>query len=86
MLAAGPGSRVCALDQVLLINGRQMGPIWPRDRAGRPLPHWEGCLTLGPGEFLAYSERIPNSFDSRYYGPVGQADLIGAYEPLWVRR
>ena len=83
-LAAGQGSQVCAHDQVFLVNG-QLGAIRLHDDAGRALPRWEGCLTLGPDQFVAYSDRIPNSFDSRYYGPVGPADIIGAYEPLWVR-
>lgn len=84
-LAAGPGSRVCAQGRVFLVNGRPLGTIQLHDHAGRALPRWEGCVTLGPGQFVAYSDRIPNSFDSRYYGPVGPAEIIGAYEPLWVR-
>lgn len=84
-LVAGPGSQICAEQDLFRINGRLMGPIHRRDSAGRLLPHWEGCLTLGRGQYAAFSNRIPNSFDSRYYGPVNQADVIGAFEPLWVR-
>lgn len=84
-LVAGAGDQACADGRVLRVNGRILGSIHDHDRAGRMLPHWSGCRTLLAGEFLAFSDRIPNSYDSRYYGPVGEADLIGVFAPLWVR-
>ncbi|CAN7609809.1 S26 family signal peptidase [Phenylobacterium sp. LjRoot164] len=83
-LVGAAGDEVCA-DEVLRLNGRVLGPIAPHDRVGRPLPRWRGCKVLQKDEFLAFSSRIPTSFDSRYYGPVGEEDLIGVFEPLWVR-
>ena len=85
-LVAGPQSQVCALGGVLSVDQRTLGSIHQHDRAGRVLPHWEGCRTLAAGEYFAFSDRIPNSFDSRYYGPVTERDLIGVFEPLWVAR
>lgn len=85
-LVAGPQSQVCAVGGVFSVDRRALGSIHQQDRAGRALPHWEGCRTLAAGEYVAFSDRIPNSFDSRYYGPVAERDLIGVFEPLWVRR
>ena len=79
------GDRACAEDGVLRLNGKALGRIQATDGAGRPLPRWSGCLVLGAGQHLAFSDRIPNSYDSRYYGPVSREDVIGVFEPLWVR-
>lgn len=83
-VAAGEGAWVCAGAQ-LVVDGKALGPIAVRDRAGRPLPRWRGCRRLAAGEYVVFSDRIPNSFDSRYYGPVGQADILGVYAPIWTR-
>jgi type IV secretory pathway protease TraF len=42
----------------------------PKDSRGRPLPVWHDRHTLGTDEFFVFSDRIPNSFDSRCYGPI----------------
>lgn len=78
-VAAGPGDEVCAGQGSLTINGRRQAPVAERDHLGRPLPHWQGCRRLGPGELFVYSARVPNSFDSRYYGPVPRDAVLGVY-------
>jgi type IV secretory pathway protease TraF len=83
-VAAGEGAKVCALEGRLSVDGRVLGPIVARDRRGQLLPHWTGCRRLGAGEYLVFSSRIWNSFDSRYYGPVARTDILGVYRPLWV--
>ena len=81
-VAAGPGDRVCTTDGELIINGRAMAPIATRDRQGRALPRWQGCRRMAQDELFVFSARVPNSFDSRYYGPVHRTDVLGSYR--WV--
>lgn len=84
-IAAQAGDTVCTTGaEGLSINGRHVAPIVANDRLGRPLPHWRGCRALEKGEFFVYSGRIPNSYDSRYYGPVRSTDIIGTFRPLWT--
>jgi len=83
-VAAGEGDQVCARAGVLTINGARRGAILARDGEGSRLPIWRGCRALTPGEFFVFSDRIPNSFDSRYYGPVTQALILGVFQPLMV--
>ena len=83
-IAAGQGSTVCADHAVLSIDGRARAIIADHDRQGHPLPHWQGCRRLGAGEYFAFSNRIPNSYDSRYYGPVSSRQVLGVYAPLWT--
>ncbi len=81
---AAAGDQVCTGDQ-LKINGRVVAPIATADRQGRALPQWRDCRVLRRDEYFVFSNRIPNSFDSRYYGPVAQSEVIGTFRPLWTR-
>ena len=81
-VAAGEGDVVCTQAGALSINGRWRAPVLVHDRRGRLLPQWRGCRALGAGEFFVFSNRIPNSFDSRYFGPVTIPEIVGVFEPL----
>lgn len=82
-LAAGPGDHVCVTDH-LEINGRTVAPVLTAGSDGIPLPRWNGCRMLGGEEWFAYAPRIPNSMDSRYYGPVQESDIVGVFQPVWT--
>lgn len=64
------------------LNGRLMPPPDPV-ALDIGVPVWRGCATLGPGELVGYGRGV-ESYDSRYFGPVREADLWGVYAPLWV--
>ncbi len=81
-IAAGEGDVVCTLAGALSINGRWRAPVLAHDPHGGLLPQWRGCRALGKGEFFVFSNRIPNSFDSRYFGPVKTGDIVGVFEPV----
>ena len=83
-VAARQGDRVCTAAHVLTINGRWRAPVLNNDSRGVKLPAWQGCRTLAEGEFFVFSDAVPNSFDSRYYGPVGQGAIVGVYRPVMV--
>jgi conjugative transfer signal peptidase TraF len=76
------GDRICTTRGRLVVNGRDLAPIVRADEEGRALPHWIGCRRLGPGELFVFSSRAPDSFDSRYFGPVPSALVRGVYAPL----
>ena len=81
-VAAGPGDRVCTTGASLAINGVMRGRIVERDGQGRRLPRWRGCRRLQPGELFVFSNRVPNSFDSRYFGPISVRSVTGVYRRL----
>lgn len=85
-IVAGPGDAACVERGRLSINGRFLGLARSLDRRGRPLPQWRACRALRPGEWFVFSDRISNSFDSRYYGPVQASDVIGVYRRIGERR
>jgi type IV secretory pathway protease TraF len=83
MVAAGPGDEVCTVTGRLRIDGRDRAPIAVRDSFGLTLPRWSGCRRLGPDELFVFSDRVPNSFDSRYFGPVNRSTVVGVYRPFF---
>jgi conjugative transfer signal peptidase TraF len=78
-IAAVSGDTVCTTSGSLAINGRRVAPIQTLDNEGARLPRWRGCGVLPKGEVFVFSDRIPNSFDSRYYGPVAARNIVGVY-------
>lgn len=80
-VAAVDGDLVCTEGGALTINGARRAPIRRRDGDGQMLPHWAACRRLATGELFAFSGRVPNSFDSRYFGPVDAA-RAEVYRPL----
>jgi len=83
-VAALDGDIVCAADDVISVNGRVVAERLARDRLGRPLPTWSGCHLLDGGKAFLLMKGRTDSFDSRYFGPVTTAAIIGRLAPLWV--
>lgn len=84
--AAFPGDRVCFDPETETYQINEGAPIALQERhwQGRLLPIWRGCRDLAHDEYFAYAALIPNSLDSRFYGPVPRSAVIGAYRPVWI--
>ena len=83
-VAALPGHTVCRMDRAITVDGLVVGEALDRDRRGRPLPAWRGCRLIAPGEVFLMN-RPPDSFDSRYFGPLPAAAIIGRADPIWIK-
>lgn len=75
-------SRVCIRAMQVLVDDRVVARWQPRDRSGRALPRWSGCRTLADDEIWLMSADHPDSFDSRYFGPLTLDSVLGVAEPL----
>ena len=82
-VAAVAGDDVRAFDGAIIVNGEIVARRRKADRAGRSLPRWNECRALVQGEFFLLGD-APDSFDSRYFGPVASARVIGRLAPLWI--
>jgi conjugative transfer signal peptidase TraF len=84
-VAALPGDTVEVTREGLRVNGRLLPGTAPlsRDSAGRPLSRYpRGPHDTLPGWVWLYSNHIPNSWDSRYFGPVPLETVLGSLRPL----
>ena len=77
---------VCVFDALVWIDGVPVAAVLAADRLGRPLPSWPHCRRLEAGELFLLSSTNPVSFDSRYFGPVRAAAVIGVAHPLWLEK
>lgn len=84
-VAAAPGDRICGKDRMVTLNGRVIARRLAADPSGRPLPAWQGCITLLRGEYLLLMTLRADSFDGRYFGPTREGDILGKARPLWLR-
>ncbi len=63
---------VCIVAGQVRIDGVTSAAVLPADRLGRPLPSFQLCRRLEPGELFLLSVTNPASFDSRYFGRSAQ--------------
>jgi len=82
-IVAGPGDQVCNSLSGLFINGKHFADTESHDADGRFLPVWQQCRRMDREEYFMVSTHIPNSFDSRYFGPVKGAEIAAVYIPLF---
>lgn len=79
-----PGQAVCRTDRTITVDGIAMGDALDRDRRGRSLPVWQGCRTIAQGSIFLMNWQSEDSLDSRYFGPLSTAAIVGRAEPLWT--
>ncbi|HZF43661.1 MAG TPA: conjugative transfer signal peptidase TraF [Sphingomonadaceae bacterium] len=76
-VAATQGDHVCAAGPSVYVNGALAARRREADAFRRPMPWWSGCRHLVRGELFLLMGAQPQSFDSRYFGPVRAANLLG---------
>jgi conjugative transfer signal peptidase TraF len=84
-VAAAGGDTVDISREGLTVNGHPLPGTAPltRDSRGRPLSRYpRGPHDTLTGQLWLYSNHIPNSWDSRYFGPVPGDALLGRLVPL----
>ena len=79
------GDQVCRLGDRILVRGVLVARALHRDRSGRRMLVWHGCRRLTSGEIFVLA-RHPQSFDSRYFGPVSVSAIVGRAVLLWPGR
>ena len=81
-VGAVASQHVCTENSELHIDGVQVAVMLAADRRGRPLPSWRQCRLLADGELFLLSTTNPASFDSRYFGPIQAATVLGIAQPM----
>lgn len=76
-VAAVGGDPVCARAGRVSAAGRA-APVRDHDRRGVALPAWRGCGPLAPDQLFLLGDS-PDSFDSRYFGPVDKGAIEGVF-------
>ena len=83
-IAALPGQRICRIGGTITVEMRVIGNARQRDSKNRPLPYWQGCLTLGDHQIFLMNTAVPDSLDGRYFGPFERNEIIGRAVPIYT--
>lgn len=78
------GTEVCRSGDGIVAYGMTYGQARARDTRGRALSVWRGCRTLRAGEAFFMNWDAADSFDSRYFGPLPLASVVGRAVPVWT--
>ena len=82
-VAGVEGDQVCRVGTVVFVDGEAVAEALERHQNGHPPPVWEGCVTLRRGQFFLLNDHR-YSFDSRYFGPVDERQVLGVARPIWT--
>lgn len=83
-LAASGGQTVCGKRGEVIIDGVPVAKILRRDRLGRRLAPFTGCVQLADGEVFLLNTESTYSLDGRYFGPLPRDAVIGRATALWT--
>ena len=79
-----PGQTVCRNELLITVDGIGMGAALEHDSRDRPLPVWQGCLVIGPGEVFLMNWDESSSLDGRYFGLIPSSAIVGRARPVWT--
>jgi conjugative transfer signal peptidase TraF len=81
------GDKIEFQEQGISINGSVLpkSALLKHDGLGRSLmPFGSKPIVLNTGELWVMTNRNPQSFDSRYFGPIRLAQVSNVVRPLWT--
>lgn len=78
---AAQSSIICRFGPYVFVDGKHVAKATIMDKKHRLLPVWKGCKALKPSQYFVLG-RHRDSFDSRYFGPIEQNQVIGTAFPL----
>lgn len=82
-VAATSGDRVCRIGRAVVVRGSMAATADAKDSQRRPLVKWQACHVLMAGQLFVLGP-TPDSFDSRYFGPVTADRVIGRAHAVWT--
>jgi type IV secretory pathway protease TraF len=74
-------STICRFGSYVFVDGNYVTKAKIMDRKHRPLPVWTSCKILNSTQYFVLG-RHRDSFDSRYFGPIEQRQVVGTAFPL----
>jgi type IV secretory pathway protease TraF len=74
-------SVICRFGTYVFVDGKQVAKAKIFDKKHRLLPVWRVCKELTSTQYFVLG-RHRDSFDSRYFGPIEQKQVVGTAFPL----
>ncbi|MDK1492899.1 S26 family signal peptidase [Sinorhizobium sp. 7-81] len=78
------GTTVCREGGTITAYDAVYGVALDHDSRDRPLPVWQGCVTLRQDQAFFMNWDVPGSLDSRYFGALPLSTVIGRAVSVWT--
>lgn len=78
------GATVCRRGNAIVAYGMVYGRTLDHDSSDRLLPTWQGCRVVPDKQVFLMNWDAADSFDSRYFGPLPIASIVGRAVPVWT--
>lgn len=83
-VAASGGQTVCGRDGEVHIDENAVAKALPRDRLGRRLTPFTGCVRLADGDVFLLNAETLDSLDGRYFGLLPRDAVVGRATAIWT--
>ena len=80
-LFASHPSIICRFGSHVFVDGKHGAKAKIADKMRRVLPVWKGCKALSSTQYFVIG-RHRDSFDSRYFGPIENDQVVGTAFPV----
>jgi type IV secretory pathway protease TraF len=80
-IVAAAGDAFCRHDGAVLVNDEILAQAKSNDSTGKPLPSWQGCISLNEGQVFLLGD-TPGSYDGRYFGVTRASEIVGRADLL----
>ncbi len=74
---AGPGDHVAFYEGIAVLNGQQQSEPFTKPCNGAPLCNFSVPITVPQGAYYILFDNRPEAHDSRLWGAVPQAAIVG---------
>jgi type IV secretory pathway protease TraF len=75
----------CVSKGQISLNGQPIIKANLFDYRQRPVPLRDGCEQVGDNNIILLVKHLPNSFDSRVFGPLRRSSVEACFRPLWLQ-
>jgi signal peptidase I len=82
-IVAVPGDRLRIVDGHAIVDGKRLDEPYAQDCPAAELCTFRGEITIPPGHYFVMGDNRGASDDSRFWGPVPRANIVGRVDDCW---
>jgi signal peptidase I len=82
-IVAGPGDRLRVRDGKAIVDGRPLDEPWAQECGGGEMCTFRGEITIPDDHYFLMGDNRGASDDSRFWGPVPRAQIVGRVDECW---
>ncbi len=82
-IVAGPGDRLRVRDGKAIVDGKPLDEPWAQECGGGEMCNFRGEITIPDDHYFMMGDNRGASDDSRFWGPIPRAQIVGRVDDCW---